>query len=218
MKIQTIPYHRYERGLPQNENWILGQESEDTILVYQAFNKQIADYAIENQKFGGTAYSFSRMSWIKPNFLWMMYRAGWASKANQERVLAIKISKSGFLELLEKGVYSSYQENKYVSREGWNKELKKSKVRIQWDPDHNPKGKKLERRAIQIGIKGDLLQKFNNEWIKEITDITDFVKEQKTNLDYNFESLSVIAESIIQIPPLLKEKYSIPKTFIPSKS
>jgi len=25
----------------------------------------------------------NRMTWIKPNFLWMMYRSGWASKKNQ---------------------------------------------------------------------------------------------------------------------------------------
>ena len=209
MKIQTIPYNRYEKGLPQNENWILGQESEDTIFVYQAFNDQIANYAIEHQKFGGSAYSFSRMSWIKPNFLWMMYRAGWASKINQERILAIKISKAGFLELLSEGVYSSYQEDKYTDREEWNEALKESEVRIQWDPDHNPKGGKLERRAIQIGIKGTLLHKFNNEWVKEIIDLTGFVKEQKKNLDQGLESFLVVAESIIEVPQSLKEKYSI---------
>jgi len=27
-------------------------------------------------------------------------------------------------------------------------------VRLQWDPDHSPKGEKLARRAIQLGLKG----------------------------------------------------------------
>jgi hypothetical protein len=36
------------------------------------------------------------MTWIKPSFLWMMYRCGWATKPGQERVLAIQITREGF--------------------------------------------------------------------------------------------------------------------------
>ena len=41
------------------------------------------------------------MSWIKTNFLWMMYRCGWASKKNQERVLAVRITREGFETILK---------------------------------------------------------------------------------------------------------------------
>ena len=51
-------------------------------------------------RFGGDEFSFSRMSWIKTNFLWMMYRCGWASKKDQERVLAVTVSRAGFDEIL----------------------------------------------------------------------------------------------------------------------
>ena len=47
-------------------------------------------------RFGGPLFSYSRMSWIKTNFLWMMYRSGWGSKVNQEMVLAVRISRNGF--------------------------------------------------------------------------------------------------------------------------
>lgn len=178
MQINKIPYERYEKGLPQEGNWVLGQETDDTIIVYQAFNHQIADYAIAHQKFGGSAYSFSRMTWIKPNFLWMMYRAGWATKPHQERILAIKISKTGFFELLEQGVYSSFKYEVYDTKENWQNALSQSEVRIQWDPDHNPNGDKLDRRAVQIGIKGDALAEFNATYIQEIIDITEFNKKR----------------------------------------
>ena len=49
-------------------------------------------------------FSYSRMSWIKTNFLWMMYRCGWATKRNQERVLAIRITRQGFEEILSKAL------------------------------------------------------------------------------------------------------------------
>src|SRR4051794_26654590 len=108
MDLITILYHHYEKELPQKGNYLLGQERNGNIIVYQAFNNAISDYAIKHQKFGGDVYSFSRMTWIKPNFLWMMYRSGWASKKDQERILAIEITKDGFMKLLSKGVHSSF--------------------------------------------------------------------------------------------------------------
>jgi hypothetical protein len=53
---------------------------------------------------------------------------------------------------------------------------------LQWDPDHDPYGKKLERRAIQLGLKGNALKDLNNH-IKSIEDITPFVTGQKQLLD-----------------------------------
>lgn len=47
------------------------------------------------------------------------------------------------------------------------------------DPDHNEWGGKLERKAIQIGLKGETLLKFNSEYIQRIEDITEFVELQR---------------------------------------
>ena len=73
--------------------------ADDRIVVYQAFNPKISSYAVENQRFGGSHYNFERMSWIKPNFLWMMYRAGWAAKEHQQNVLAIWLPLERFKEI-----------------------------------------------------------------------------------------------------------------------
>ncbi|WP_211209901.1 DUF4291 family protein [Uliginosibacterium gangwonense] len=80
---------------PQQGHHILAQFDADSIYVYQAYGDAIADYALCHQRFGGT-FSYTRMSWIKPNFLWMMFRAGWASKAGQERILAIRLRRLFF--------------------------------------------------------------------------------------------------------------------------
>lgn len=200
MKLKTIPYSEYEKELPQEGKHILSQEKEDSLFVYQAFRPSIAKYAIENQKFGGKDYSFERMSWIKPNFLWMMYRSGWASKIGQEKILAIEISKSGFEEILSMAVHSSFKEQIYASREIWKSELTNSNVRLQWDPDHKPNGDKLIRPAVQLGLRGDTLKKFNAEMIIEILDITNFVNEQRLKLDTGkLIDLKVIKEGIVDI-------------------
>lgn len=183
MNIETIPYSQYIESIPKEGKCILGQQRNEQIIVYQAYNNSIANFAIENQCFGGNSYSYSRMSWIKPNFLWMMYRCGWAQKENQERILGIWISKSDFDFILEESVFSSYQENIYKTHENWKNELVIKPVRLQWDPDHDIYGNKQDRKAIQLGIKGDLLEKFGKEMISEIVDLTEFVKEQKNTID-----------------------------------
>ena len=190
-----IKYSDYQESVPKSGHHILAHQTDDAILVYQAYNYSIADFAIANQSFGGSSFSYARMSWIKPNFLWMMYRCGWAEKINQERVLGIWIKKSGFNKILKEAVYSSYQESIYGSHDNWKLDLEKKEVRLQWDPDHDVFGKKEERRAIQLGLKGAVLQKFGKEMIIEIIDMTKIAKEQKLKIDAgNIEEVMIPKE------------------------
>jgi glutamyl/glutaminyl-tRNA synthetase len=200
MQLNTIPYTGYNTNLPKTGQHIVGQIQNGNIVVYQAFNPAIATYAVQHQKFGGAAYSFNRMSWIKPNFLWMMYRAGWATKPNQERILAIEISLEHFEIILEKAVYSAFQADIYDTETNWKAALDRSDVRLQWDPDHNAFGTKQMRRAIQIGMKGDILRQFCTEWVVSIQDITNFVVEQGVFVEKKeAERIIVMQEAVITI-------------------
>lgn len=197
MTLETIPYAQYETHLPQTGQHILAQLRGANILVYQAFNPLIAGYAVQHQQFGGPAYSFSRMSWIKPNFLWMMYRAGWAAKDQQQHILAIEISLEHFEIILEQAVYSSFQPDLYGTRESWERAVEQSEVRLQWDPDHDPSGAKLQRRALQLGLRGAMLRHFATEWIVSIEDITPFVQEQGKRVGQ--EGLLVAKEQVVYL-------------------
>lgn len=194
MKIEKYNYQQTQ--LPTQGKHIIAQSDAETITVYQAYNNAIANFAIANQKFGGSSYSFNRMTWVKPNFMWMMYRAGWATKENQERILAIKIKHEGFNKILREAVHSSFQAHIYESHEAWKTKLTNSQVRLQWDPDHDPQGEKLERKAIQLGIRGEMLKQLNNEWITEISDVTGFVKEQHEFAKGDFTNLTVPYERV----------------------
>ena len=194
MKVEKYNYQQTQ--LPTQGKHIIAQSDDKTITVYQAYNNAIANFAVANQKFGGSSYSFNRMTWVKPNFMWMMYRAGWATKENQERILAIKIKHEGFNKILEEAVHSSFQGDVYTSHEEWKTRLANSKIRLQWDPDHNPRGDKMERKAIQLGIRGEVLHQLNQEWITEISDLTDFVKEQHVFANGDFAELKVPFERV----------------------
>lgn len=183
MTLKTINYLEQQQNIPKSGQVILASQADEQIVVYQAYNNAIADYAVATQKFGGSHFSYNRMSWIKPNFLWMMYRSGWAEKENQENILAIWLRKVDFETILAKAAYSSFQEGYYESHEQWKKDLAQKDIRLQWDPDHDPFGEKQLRRAIQVGLKGSSLKAFGEEMIQRIENVTDFVKVQKQFVD-----------------------------------
>ena len=199
--MKTENYNEQQKLLSKEGKHIIAHFDEKTITVYQAFRKETAEFAAANQKFGGNFYSFTRMTWIKPNFMWMMYRSGWALKPGQERILAIKLKREGFDEIVNQAVHSSFQPDIYANRETWQEAVQNLEVRLQWDPDHDPAGEKLTRKAIQLGLRGEVLQKFNNDWIVEIEDITSFVAEQREFAKRDFEGLVVPVERVY---PLLK--------------
>lgn len=177
MEIKLKKYKEQLQDWPQKGHHIMAQYDDEQIIVYQSYRKSIGEFAVKNQYFGG-GFSLERMTWIKPNFLWMMYRNGWGTKDGQECVLAVHLKKKAFERYLKNAVNSSYHEYLGISREEWQEQVKNSSVRLQWDPDHDPFGTKQERRAIQIGIRNEFIHSFAKEDIIRIEDISEFVKEQ----------------------------------------
>jgi hypothetical protein len=212
--MKTEKYIEQIKRLPTSGRQLIAQKEDDNMIVYQAFNPAIAAYAIANQKFGGDHYSFTRMSWIKPGFLWMMHRAGWSFKENQERILAITIPISCFKEILKQATISSFDNELFATKQDWVAELERTEVRLQWDPDHDPFGKKQERKAIQIGMKGLMLKRFCTEYILKIEDITDFAKREYQKVENsNIEELIVPYEEVLELNDnVIEQRIGITKT------
>lgn len=181
MKRCTELYVEQRTRWPISGRHILAQFDAESIVVYQAYRPGIGHFAAENGYFGGD-FSLGRMSWIKPNFLWMMYRSGWATKSGQEVVLAVRLKRVAFDAILAQAVHSSFTANIYASQEDWKEQVKKSDVRLQWDPDHAPCGAQETRRAVQLGLRGDVLRKYARDWVLDIEDISEFVAEQRQNV------------------------------------
>ena len=182
--LDLAPYPALRTDWPREGRVILGQFDADEVVVYQAFHPETAAHAVEHQRLGGPRYSLGRMSWVKPNFLWMMYRCGWLEKdQDQGRVLAIRIDRAFFDELLAAAVPSSWVEALYPTREAWQADVHRSQVRLQWDPDHGPRGGAVSRRAIQLGLRGDILRRFVQDHTRSIEDISDFVRAQRPHRD-----------------------------------
>ena len=105
-----------------------------------------------------------------------------ASKQGQKRILAIDLKREGFDEIVKSSVLLSFREVSDLSKEEWKEKLENSEVRCQWDPDRDIYGNPIGRRAIQLGIKGETVKKYVNDWIVNITDITDKIVEMRNSI------------------------------------
>jgi hypothetical protein len=149
---------------------------DDSLVVYQAYPSTIADPALAAGTFV-SPFKRDRMTWIKPSFLWMMYRCGWASKPGQERVLAVTITRAGLHWALEHACLSDYDAAVHESHEAWEERRRVSPVRVQWDPERSLTLERLDHRSIQIGLRGEAVERYVADWIVGLQDVTPLVHE-----------------------------------------
>ncbi|WP_460747997.1 DUF4291 domain-containing protein [Myceligenerans cantabricum] len=149
---------------------------DESITVYQAYPPQIADAALKAGTFVAP-FKRERMTWIKPSFTWMMYRCGWATKPGQERVLAIRITRDGWHEALAGACLSHFDRAVYNDAAAWELRKKTTAVRVQWDPERTASGTALAYRSLQVGLSGYAVDRYLDEWIIDLRDITEGVHE-----------------------------------------
>ena len=197
MKLHLAPYAEQAPTWPTSGKHLMAQYDASTLVVYQAYNRTIADFAVRNGHFG-EGFSFSRMSWVKPNFLWMMYRSGWGTKPDQEVTLAVHLRRDAFDTILAGAVASSFGASGVATQAAWQEAVASSDVRLQWDPDHAPSGAPLARRAIQLGLRGEVLRRYASEWIVRIEDISERVAEERSRVS-DLDALHVPAERVYPV-------------------
>lgn len=197
--IELKPYSVQAPVWPTHGQHILAQFNESSVIVYQAYNSQIGLATARQGYFGGGGFSFERTSWIKPGFLWMMYRSGWATKPNQEVILAIRLKRPIFDQILASSVHSSFIPSIYTAFEAWRTSMRAADVILQWDPDHAPNGARLRRRALQLGLRREMLQRYSRDAILSIEDITPLVHEQRAQLGRDRGGLMTPAECVYPV-------------------
>ncbi|AWS40202.1 DUF4291 domain-containing protein [Streptosporangium sp. 'caverna'] len=150
-----------------------------TVTVYQAYTPEIGLPAARRGRFP-TAWKRDRMTWVKPSFLWMMYRCGWGTKEGQETVLAIEIIREGFEWALRHACLSHYERGLHPDRDAWKRQLKYAPARVQWDPERDLRLQPLPYRSLQLGLSDEGARQYADEWIVAITDVTPLAREIHT--------------------------------------
>jgi hypothetical protein len=102
-----------------------------------------------------------------------MYRSAWGSKGvHHSRILQITMKRDGFISILREATPPSRTESENNNR-----------VYYDWNPERNVKSVQLDHKTLLLGISGDISNRWVNEWIVDIQDITDDVKRWKDLLD-----------------------------------
>ena len=154
------------------ERQIRARRTDRGLIVYQAYGDAIADAALEAQTLV-PPFSLSRMTWIKPSFLWMAGRSGWATKPGQERVLSIEIRCDGLWWALEHACLSHFDTVAHTTETAWRAALDAAPVRVQWDPERTLRLEHQPFRSIQIGLRGEAVRRYVDDWILSIIDVTE---------------------------------------------
>ncbi|WP_043488110.1 MULTISPECIES: DUF4291 domain-containing protein [Streptomyces] len=150
--------------------------TESTVTVYQAYAPHLGLPAARDGRFP-TAWKRDRMTWIKPSFLWMMYRCGWGAKEGQETVLAVEITREGFEWALGRSCLSHYERGLHPDQAAWKRALKAAPARVQWDPERDLRLRPLPYRSLQLGLSGGAARRYADEWTVAITDVTPLAHE-----------------------------------------
>lgn len=175
---RTERYADQRSRLPQEGRQVIAAFDTSSVVVYQAYKPAIAEWVIEQQQLGGPGYSMSRMTWIKPSFLWMMYRSGWATRKDQERVLAIRARRPVFDDFVAQAVSTHRKVTGEHGEDASDQQPRAAEVLVQWDPDRHPDGSPLPRKAIQLGLRAGALDRFVDRGCASIHDVTAFVRAQ----------------------------------------
>ncbi|MEV7511054.1 DUF4291 domain-containing protein [Streptomyces sp. NPDC090085] len=155
---------------------IRAAHTDSTITVYQAYAPHLGLPAARDGRFPPD-WKRERMTWVKPSFLWMMYRCGWATKAGQETVLAVEIDRAGFDGALGGACLSHYASGVHADRASWKRSLARSPARVQWDPERDLHLNPLPYRSLQLGLSGTASAAYADEWTVSIRDVTPLVRE-----------------------------------------
>ncbi|MEU2655409.1 DUF4291 domain-containing protein [Streptomyces sp. NPDC007325] len=147
-----------------------------TVTVYQAYPPEIGLPAARDGRFPA-AWKRDRMTWIKPSFLWMMYRSGWGTKEGQETVLAVEITREGFEWALRHACLSHYERGFHPDRAAWQRELRRAPARVQWDPERDLRLAPLPYRSLQLGLAGEAAGRYADEWTVSVRDVTGLAHE-----------------------------------------
>jgi hypothetical protein len=139
---------------------------DSSIVVYQTCDPEIAGQAVEQGRFL-PPYAGNRM-WITSSFGWIMsgYRHGRRPNPAKERILAVRITRTGWEEALSVAIPTRPDLGPYAGAPEWRARFEQATVRIQWEPG-----------TALLALSGSSLDRYAVDWTVAIEDRTSVVRK-----------------------------------------
>ncbi|WP_399035026.1 DUF4291 family protein [Streptomyces sp. ASQP_92] len=78
----------------------------------------------------------------------------------------------GFDWAVRNACLSHYERAVHTEQAAWKRELKRAPARVQWDPERDLRLQALPYRSLQLGLAGEAVRRYADEWIVGIRDVT----------------------------------------------
>jgi len=98
-------------------------------------------------------------------------------------VLSVDITRDGFEWAPARACLSHYDRDVYVDRATWARRMKTGPVRVQWDPERSLHLQPLPYQSLQVGLSGEAVDRYVDQWTVAVTDITTTVHHIRALLD-----------------------------------
>jgi hypothetical protein len=146
-----------------------------TVVVYQAYCPAVADAALAAGTFV-EPFSFGRMTWIKPSFLWLMARSNWGRRPGQERTLAVRLRRDAWDHALSLAVPTDPAAAAYADYGSWRRAFGAAAVHAQWDTERSLRGAGLSHYSVQVGLSRAVVREYAEAWVVGLLDVSDRVR------------------------------------------
>lgn len=94
--------------------------------------------------------------------------------------MAVEISRSGFEWALRHACLSSNLRGVHADRSTWQRQVKRAPARVQWDPERDLHLRPLPYRSLQLGLSGEAVRRYADEWTVNISDVTPLARDIHT--------------------------------------
>ena len=199
MNLLTEPYLAQTARLPKTGRHILAQFDDESVIVYQAYRPAIGHFAAQHGYFGGAVqpepHELDQAQLPLDDVpLRLGVEGGAGGRACRAAETDRPLTRScGGLSTPPSCPRST------KAKSAWKAAVGRSDVRLQFDPDHNPSGAPVERRAIQLGLRGEVLAKYAREWLLGIEDVSEFVREQREHARSPYDRLVTPREEVYPV-------------------
>lgn len=78
--------------------------------------------------------------------------------------------------MLTHACLSHFGSAQHPDHRAWSQQLKVSPVRVQWDPERSLRPGALPYRSLQVGLSGEAVDRYVDEWTIALTDVTATVR------------------------------------------
>jgi hypothetical protein len=143
-----------------------------TVTVLQSHAVELAEQVVAAGRFNVPGWHPGRTTRFRLSLGSALLRSERGMKPGRERLLAVKLSRSGFDELLNMAVLDDYVPALYPSRHAFRLATRFAQVLVSWHDDVDADGVELGAATVRVALRESALRAFTERWVVAVEDWT----------------------------------------------